>query len=108
MGGSRVLIERGGRSVWAAAKLLGKVRQMERITESNLAAMAGWLTAAMRESGRITEGERVGLVTPWSFRVWAIVDVESGGVHTLDGVGGSRRELWNAGRAMLWAIEGGR
>lgn len=79
---------------------------MERITEKQLAAMADWLTAEFRMSGRITEGERVGMITPWVYRVWAVIDIETGSVRPLDGIGGTRRELWNAGRAMLWAVRG--
>lgn len=84
---------------------------MERITEKQLVAMAEWLTDALRKNGTITDTEYVDTFTPWSVRVWAVYDIhEDGGgrhvVRTFDGAGGSRRELWNAGRAMLWAVRG--
>ena len=79
---------------------------MERITEKQLAAMAERLTAALRENGTITHGEHVDTFTAWSIRVWAIYTAAGTISKTFDGVGGTRRELWNAGRAMLWAVRG--
>lgn len=79
---------------------------MERITEKQLATMADWLTAEFRATGRISNGEHVTLTTPWISRVWAVREISTGGVRPLDGIGGTRRELWNAGRAMLWAVRG--
>ena len=79
---------------------------MERITEKQLVAMAEWLTETFRKSGRISDGETIALITPWIYRVWAVRDNATGGVRPLDGIGGTRRELWNAGRAMLWAVRG--
>jgi hypothetical protein len=79
---------------------------MERISEKDLVRMAEWLTETFRQSGRITDGEHVTLTTPWIHRVWCVREIATGGVRPLDGIGGTRRELWNAGRAMLWAVRG--
>jgi hypothetical protein len=84
---------------------------MERITEKQLAAMAEWLTDALRDGGQITGRQYVETFTPHTFRIWAIYDMNENGygrhiVRTFDGVGGTRRELWNSGRAMLWAVRG--
>jgi len=86
---------------------------MERITEKQLAAMAEWLTDALREGGQITERQYVETFTPWIRRVWAVYDINDNGygrhiVRTFDmtGNGSERRALWDTGRAMLWAVRG--
>jgi hypothetical protein len=79
---------------------------MERITERQIDGMAERLTIALRENGTITAADTVDTFTPWSIRVWAIYDGAGRVVRTLDGVGGTRRELWNAGRAMLFGVYG--
>jgi hypothetical protein len=80
---------------------------MQQIREYQLELMASWLTDAMRESGAIEQGHTVRLFTPWIYRVWAVYDGNSI-VRTFDMSGNQseRRALWNAGRAMLWAVRG--
>lgn len=81
---------------------------MERITEKDLAALEESLTAAFRAAGRIDDSARVGLWQPWSMRAWGIISLESGAIlSALEGAtDGTRRSLYGAGRAMLWAVRG--